>query len=79
MRADYILLEESKMNLQEVKRIAKTIGVKPGKLSKTNLIKNIQLIEGNFDCFSSATSGECDQTGCIWKADCFDSAKRKTN
>ncbi len=64
------------MNMQSVRTIARSIGIKPGKLTKTMLIKNIQRKEGNFDCFASATSGECDQTGCLWRQDCFTAARR---
>jgi hypothetical protein len=38
------------------------------------LIKSIQSKEGNFDCFSTAITGECDQGGCSWRMDCFDTA-----
>ncbi len=62
--------------MQSVRTIARSIGIKPGKLTKTMLIKNIQRKEGNFDCFASATSGECDQTGCLWRQDCFTAARR---
>ena len=64
------------MKLEEIRSIAKTRGVHPGKHSKTELIKAIQTGEGNFDCFASAYSGECDQTGCSWRADCFEAAKQ---
>jgi hypothetical protein len=28
----------------------------------------------NFDCYSSAIKGECDQADCTWRSDCFDAA-----
>lgn len=59
------------MKIDDVRLIALGMGIKPGKLSKADLIRSIQLGEGNFDCFSSATQGECDQTGCRWREDCF--------
>lgn len=64
------------MNIQEVRDIAVTYGIKPGKQNKTVLIKSIQRQEGNFDCFATAASGECDQMGCLWRRDCFAAAKR---
>ena len=42
--------------------------------SKTELIKMIQKMEGNFDCFSTAYSGECDQADCCWRNDCYAAA-----
>lgn len=65
------------MNLQEIKEIAKSRGLKTTGLNKVNLVQQIQLNEGNFACFATATSGECDQFGCMWRKDCFALAKKK--
>ena len=64
------------MNMQEVREVAKNFGIKTSRMSKAELIKSIQLSEGNFGCFSSAVNGECDQLACVWRADCFSSAKK---
>lgn len=59
------------MNVREIRVIAKDKGMKPGKLTKLELVKQIQQEEGNFACFGTAVDGECDQTGCLWREDCF--------
>lgn len=64
------------MKLDEVRNIAKARGVHPDSLTKTKLIRTLQLGEGNFDCFATATRLECDQTGCIWREDCFDAVRK---
>lgn len=64
------------MKMEEVRSIAKSQGLNPGKLSKTELIKSIQMEEGNFDCFATAYAGECDQVGCNWREDCFEAAQQ---
>ena len=64
------------MNVQEIRQIATQIGVKPGKMDKTMLVKTIQRQEGNFDCFATAYDKECDQSGCLWRKDCFTIAKK---
>ena len=64
------------MKLEEIRSIAKSRGIKPSHLPKAELIKSIQTREGNFDCFATAYSGECDQTGCSWRKDCFEAARR---
>lgn len=64
------------MNMQEVRERAKDFGIKTARMSKLKLIQSIQLSEGNFSCFASASSGECDQSDCIWRDDCFASAKK---
>jgi hypothetical protein len=59
------------MKAEEIRSIARShqIGIKGS--SKANMIKGIQRHEGNFDCYSSAFSGECDQSGCLWREDCL--------
>lgn len=64
------------MNMQQIKEKAKVYGIKTSKMNKMNMIRSIQMMEGNFDCFASASEGECDQMECIWRDDCFDSAKK---
>ena len=67
------------MNLQEVRKQAKELGIKSGKMDKVTLIKTIQITEGNFDCFSTPTDGFCDQNGCLWRGDCFESASQSSH
>lgn len=62
------------MKLEQVHTIAKSHSIKPNHLSKAELIKTIQSEQGNFDCFATAYSGECDQVNCIWREDCFEAA-----
>ena len=62
------------MKLQEIRQIAREQGIKPGNLSKLNLIRTIQKREGNFECFATAIDGICDQFSCCWRKDCFNTA-----
>ena len=63
------------MNMKHIRQFAKTLNVDSGKLSKPELIKQIQLAEGNFDCYGSAVDGECDQLGCAWRNDCLSESR----
>ena len=65
------------MNIQEIRRLARNQGLMPKKLSKLDLVRQIQRNEGNFDCFATAYDGECDQYACLWRKDCFAAAKQK--
>ena len=67
------------MKMQEIRELARQRGIKPGKLNKVTLVKQLQLSEGNFDCFATAYGGVCDQTGCRWREDCFSAAKSAKN
>jgi len=64
------------MNMQEIRGLAKDFGIKTSRMNKVKLIQAIQGSEGNFSCFATAIDGECDQYGCIWRDDCFASAKK---
>ncbi len=64
------------MNMQEIRVIAKNIGIKTSRMNKTDLIHTIQLKEGNFNCFATARNAECDQFNCIWRKDCFSAARK---
>lgn len=64
------------MNIQEVRELAKDYSVKTAQMNKMQLIQEIQLSEGNFNCFASAYDGECDQMNCKWREDCFTTAKK---
>jgi len=59
------------MTLKEIKDMAKEKGVKAGKMKKDEIIRAIQLAEGNFDCFGTAFSGECSQLDCSWRGECI--------
>lgn len=59
------------MRLEVVRAIAKSYDINPGKRSKNDLIKVIQVNEGNFDCFATACQGVCDQIKCLWRTDCL--------
>jgi hypothetical protein len=60
------------MKLAELRTIAKSKGVVPINLFKTELIKTIQAKEGNFDCYATAYNGKCDRMDCLWREDCLE-------
>lgn len=64
------------MQMQEIRGMAKNLGIKTSRMSKAGLIQAIQINEGNFNCFASAANGECDQSQCVWRNDCFNAAKK---
>lgn len=67
------------MQMQEIRNIAKSLGIKTSRLSKVDLVRQIQITEGNFECFATAVEGECDRVDCVWRDDCFTSAKKLKN
>jgi len=59
------------MQMQDIREKAKEYGLKTSGMKKQDLIKQIQVAEGNFDCFATAYDGICDQAGCLWRDDCM--------
>jgi hypothetical protein len=55
----------------QIRAMAKKLGVKNTfGLDKTNLIRKVQVAEGNFPCFRTAES-TCSQSNCLWLEDCI--------
>jgi hypothetical protein len=59
-----------KMTMYEIRVIANKMGINPKKMNKMDLIRSIQIQEGNTPCFKTAGT-YCDQTNCLWKSDCL--------
>jgi len=57
------------MKLPEIRKKAKTLGITPGKMKKTDLIHAIQQAEGCTPCFGRS-SGECQYLDCCFMLDC---------
>ncbi len=58
------------MKLQEVRRFAKQLGLETANLTKDELIRAIQVGEGNTPCFGIGKASECGQSMCLWREDC---------
>lgn len=63
------------MKKNEIKMKAKALGIKVmATAKKSDLIRQIQKAEGNFDCFGKA-EGYCDQWSCSFREDCLPSSR----
>jgi hypothetical protein len=58
------------MEMKEIKAIAKKTGVAPGKMVKLDLVRAIQVKEGNSPCFQSEIAPVCSLIDCLWREDC---------
>jgi len=58
------------MKIDRIKEIAKQHQIKVGKSKKSDLVRAIQLDEGNQPCFDTNFSGQCGQDSCMWREDC---------
>jgi hypothetical protein len=63
------------MKMNEIREKAKALGIKVmATTKKSDLIRQIQRAEGNFDCFGTVKD-YCDQWDCCFREDCLSSAK----
>ena len=58
------------MKVDEVKAIARQHNIKTGKITKKELVRAIQVAEGNSPCFDTKTSQICGQDSCLWRGHC---------
>jgi hypothetical protein len=65
-----VKVAERAMTMGEIKDKAKNLGITPGSMKKTELIRSIQGAEGNTACYGT-TNGTCQWTDCCFKADCL--------
>jgi len=56
--------------LQDVRKIARKVGIDTRNATLTDLIRAIQRAEGNKDCYMTAEVLKCEQTNCLWRDDC---------
>lgn len=59
-----------RMSVPEIQMKAKTLGITPGKMKKTELIHAIQTAEGNTPCYGWS-NGNCPYNDCCFMADCL--------
>ena len=58
------------MKMRKIEEIAKKKGVDPAAMSKTELIRAIQRVEGYSECFATKKINQCEQLDCLWRGDC---------
>jgi hypothetical protein len=56
--------------LQEVRTIARIMGINTRNVTLTELIRAIQKAEGNKDCYMTAQVLTCRQVNCCWREVC---------
>jgi len=59
------------MLVKEVKELAESKGVKVGKMKKLEIVRAIQVAEGNTACFQTDFAPSCQEMGCLWREDCL--------
>jgi len=67
------------MNLNEIRRMAKSMGVNSYKMKKAEIIQAIQRAEHNIDCYGTQRVGNCNEDTCLWRNDCLPLSHQSDN
>ena len=59
------------MNVKDIQKMVRNMGLKPGKLKKVELVRLIQKEEKNDECFATSLVTSCGQDDCLWRTDCI--------
>ena len=59
------------MNFNEIRKMAKGMGINGKGMKKIELIRSIQRAEHTIDCFGTERVETCNETACLWRADCL--------
>ena len=65
------------MKMQEIRTMGKEYGINSFGKTKVNLIREIQIAEGNFDCYGKAFE-YCDQLRCCFRSTCLNGNQART-
>jgi hypothetical protein len=58
------------VKVEEIREIARERGIKAGKMKKADLVRAIQVAEGNNSCYETGQAEQCGQNSCLWREDC---------
>ena len=64
------------MTLEQIKEKAADLGILPGRMSRTELIRAIQKAEGATTCFATS-SEDCPYVDCCFRDDCLGAEQPK--
>jgi len=59
------------MNFNEIKRIAKGMGINTYGMKKIDVIRSIQRAENNINCYATQRVDVCNEDACLWRNDCI--------
>lgn len=59
------------MKFNEIQKMAKTMGINTFRMNKAGMIRTIQRVENNIECYGSLRVNYCQETECLWRDDCL--------
>jgi hypothetical protein len=59
------------MNLNDIKKMAKDMGINTYGMKKIDVVRAIQQAENNIECYGTERVDTCHEDGCLWRNDCL--------
>jgi len=59
------------MDFNDIRRMAKGMGIHTRGMKKIEAIRSIQRAENNIDCYGTERVDTCNETACLWRDDCL--------
>lgn len=59
------------MNFNEIKSMAKGVGINTRGMRKLDVIRAIQRAENNIECYGTQRVDTCNEDACLWRSDCL--------
>ena len=59
------------MNFNEIKRMAKGMGINTFGIKKLDVIRAIQREENNIECYGTQRVDICHEDACLWRNECI--------
>jgi hypothetical protein len=60
-----------KMRFDEIRSIAKEMGIGTYRMKKTDMVRAIQKVENNIECYGTERVEICQEEACLWRSDCL--------
>jgi len=59
------------MTFNEIKKIARGMGINTYRMKKADLVRGIQQGESNIECYGTERVDYCNEHECLWRNDCL--------
>ncbi len=64
------------MRFHQIQKIAKEYGINTYRMKKDGMIRSIQGVENNPQCYGTERVAVCGEQGCLWRSDCLGPSQR---
>jgi len=59
------------MKFNDIRKMAKSMGINTYRMKKVDIIHAIQMAENNIECYDTERVEYCSEDSCLWRDDCL--------